>query len=378
MPLKPKSQQLSELFPVFVSHEAFGGGEKVVVYARNERVDVLLKCFGAFVILRPCLIEQRISVVKERGGRGDGVGFVVDHKAEIAVVPVCVADHSVKDQHIADSLLERFAEFFIIGGNRIETASLHQIADGHIGMVDVGKQLAGGAEPTFPLRQTVWNRVNPHGGGDLRGVVFAIWLCARVVAAVCAALVQRDLAADSAPALGQHTVCRKFRAGSQRRAVAASVAGEGDEGQHLAETVFKEIVLFKSAFKAFFDDPIAVIHGKPFAERENPHRAVGVQSAFCQKPVDVGAVAGDGAAAHPTTDPLRRQLHIQRQKMPLIFVDPMHFDFGRAGIVGRGKTQKRNVILLQNKFHIAASLHVVFLFLFAPAQLILNWFVYEA
>jgi hypothetical protein len=64
--------------------------------------------------------------------------------------------------------------------------------------------------------------------------------------------------------------------------------------------------------------------------------------------------------------------------MPLIFVDPMHFDFGRAGIVGRGKTQKRNVILLQNKFHIAASLHVVFLFLFAPAQLILNWFVYEA
>ena len=72
---------------------------------------------------------------------------------------------------------------------------------GNIGVVDVGKQLAGGTEPTFPLRQTVWNRVNPHGGGDLRGVVFAIWLCARVVAAVCAALVQRDLAADSAPAL---------------------------------------------------------------------------------------------------------------------------------------------------------------------------------
>ena len=43
MPLKPKSQQLSELFPVFVGHKAFGGGEKVVVYARNEGVDVLLK-----------------------------------------------------------------------------------------------------------------------------------------------------------------------------------------------------------------------------------------------------------------------------------------------------------------------------------------------
>lgn len=51
---------------------------------------------------------------------------------------------------------------------------------------------------------------------------------------------------------------------------------------------------------------------------------------------------------------------IQRQKMPLIFVDPMHFDFGRAGIVGRGKTQKRNVILLQNKFHIVASLSLFF------------------
>ena len=150
MPLKPKIQQLSELFSVFVSHKAFGGGEKVVVYARNERVDVLLKCFCAFVILRSGLIEQGISVVKERGGRGDGVGFVVDHKAEIAVVPVCVADHRIKHQHIAESLLERFAQIFIIGGNRIETAPLHQIADGHIGVVDVGKQLAGGTEPTFP------------------------------------------------------------------------------------------------------------------------------------------------------------------------------------------------------------------------------------
>lgn len=151
MSLKPEAQQLSELFPVFVSHKAFGGDEKVVVYTRNEGVDVLLKCLGTFVILRSGLIEQGISVVKERGGRGDGVGFVVDHKAEIAVVPVCVADHRVKDQHIAESLLERFAQIFIIGGNRIETALLHQIADGHIGVVDVGKQLAGGAEPTFPL-----------------------------------------------------------------------------------------------------------------------------------------------------------------------------------------------------------------------------------
>ena len=40
MPLKPKIQQLSELFPVFVVHKAFGGGEKVVVYARNEGVNV--------------------------------------------------------------------------------------------------------------------------------------------------------------------------------------------------------------------------------------------------------------------------------------------------------------------------------------------------
>ena len=109
MPLKPKSQQLSELFSVFVGHKAFGGGEKVVVYARNEGVDVLLKCFCAFVIFRSGLIEQRISVVKERGGRGDGVGFVVDHKAEVTVVPVCVADHSVKHQHIAESLLKWFA-----------------------------------------------------------------------------------------------------------------------------------------------------------------------------------------------------------------------------------------------------------------------------
>ena len=66
MPLKPKIQQLSELFPIFVSHKAFGSSEKVVVYARNEGVDVLLKCFRAFVILRSGLIEQGISVVKER------------------------------------------------------------------------------------------------------------------------------------------------------------------------------------------------------------------------------------------------------------------------------------------------------------------------
>ncbi len=96
MPLKPKSQQLSELFSIFVGHKAFGSSEKVVVYARNERVDVLLKRFRAFVILRSGLIEQGISVVKERGRRGNGVGFVVDHKAEVAVVPVCIADDRIK------------------------------------------------------------------------------------------------------------------------------------------------------------------------------------------------------------------------------------------------------------------------------------------
>ena len=76
-----------------------------------------------------------------------------------------------------------------IGCNCIETALLHQIADGHIGVVNVSEQFAGGAKPTFPLRQTVWNRINAHCGGDLSGVVFAIRLCTCVIAAVCAALV---------------------------------------------------------------------------------------------------------------------------------------------------------------------------------------------
>ena len=106
MPLKPKAQQLSELFLVLVGHKAFGSGEKVVVYARNERVDVLLKCFCAFIILRSGLIEQRISVVKERGGRGDGVGFVVDHKAEIAVALIFVLSQGLFSIHFL--VLENF------------------------------------------------------------------------------------------------------------------------------------------------------------------------------------------------------------------------------------------------------------------------------
>ena len=92
MALKAEGQQPAKLLAVFLRHEASGRCKEIVVHTGDQRVDVLLKGFRALIILRPGLIEQGIAVVKQRCGRGDGVRPVVDHEAEISVVPVRIAD----------------------------------------------------------------------------------------------------------------------------------------------------------------------------------------------------------------------------------------------------------------------------------------------
>ena len=109
----------------------------------------------------------------------------------------------------------RFPQILIIDPHCGHPPLGHQSAHRQIAHVHAGKQLTGGAEHALPLRQAVADGVDPHGGGHLGCIILRIGLIPRVGRAHGSALVKRHLAVHPAPALGQHSVGGKLRAGAQ-------------------------------------------------------------------------------------------------------------------------------------------------------------------
>ena len=103
------------------------------------------------------------------------------------------------------------------------------------------------------------DRVNAHGGGDLRGVKLRVWLVACVGRALRAALIEIHLTADAPPAFAEHSVGGKLRAGEQGSADAAAIAGKGKLCQNIAEWVVVEIYLAERSGVTVLDDPIAIV-----------------------------------------------------------------------------------------------------------------------
>ena len=103
------------------------------------------------------------------------------------------------------------------------------------------------------------DRVNAHGGGDLRGVKLRVWLVAGIGRPLHAALVKINLAADAPPAFAEHSIGSKLRAGEQGGADAAAITGKGKLCQNMAEWVVVEIYLAERSGVTVLNDPIAIV-----------------------------------------------------------------------------------------------------------------------
>ena len=86
------------------------------------------------------------------------------------------------------------------------------------------------------------------------------------------------------------------------------------------------------AVKTFFNHPIAVIQEQSLADRYDRHGAVEIQIAFCKQCMDKCAILRDGPPEHPIGKAIGGRLHIQRQQIPLLFIDPENLQYRRCEI----------------------------------------------
>src|SRR5699024_1611522 len=105
--------------------------------------------------------------------------------------------------------------------------------DGDIGRVDVGKQgtLRGGN--AFPILQVIMHGVQTHGFRNLRSIILAVRLPARIGRAGRTALVESyPIVLHISPRLGQHTPCGQLRRDS-RTVSPVAMSGERNGCQPL-------------------------------------------------------------------------------------------------------------------------------------------------
>ena len=69
-------------------------------------------------------------MVEQGSGCGDLIGAVVDQKAEIAIMPVCVADDGVEYDHIDQFIIELLAKIFLVFLDRVKATGGDNTADG--------------------------------------------------------------------------------------------------------------------------------------------------------------------------------------------------------------------------------------------------------
>ena len=96
-------------------------------------------------------------MVEQRRRSCDLIRMVVDQQTEVAVMPVRVADDRIQHQHIVQRIHILRAELLIIFPYRSQAAVCDNPSDWQERIFLAGEQLAGGAELTLPLGQTIWN-----------------------------------------------------------------------------------------------------------------------------------------------------------------------------------------------------------------------------
>ena len=93
-------QQLMEHCTVTRFHCTLCSCKEIIVCKRKQCAGIFIKCFLVVPKIRSAQTEQRVSVVKQRCGCRNRVGFIVYQHTKVSIVAVSVADDRIKDQHI--------------------------------------------------------------------------------------------------------------------------------------------------------------------------------------------------------------------------------------------------------------------------------------
>src|SRR5699024_618227 len=115
---------------------------------------------------------------------------VIPQDAEVSKVAVLIVDQGVKHQHTADLLGKLRPQLVVVGKAGGNAPGSDNAPDGDIGRVDVGKQGALRSGNAFPVLQVIMHGVQAHGFRNLRSIILAVRLPARIGRAGRAALVE--------------------------------------------------------------------------------------------------------------------------------------------------------------------------------------------
>ena len=172
MPFKSEIRELAEVFSLPIGHEC---GDKVTEW---DVVCGKTACSISVQIVEVVLHGEREkshAVVEERSERNGFVPLVVNYQAEVAEVPVCIADECVKDDHVAERLIKGVAHLFELSGDFRELELREKAMRRDKRMVYVGEKGTRTAKHSLPLREVVRHMIYAHGRSYLSSVILGIW-----------------------------------------------------------------------------------------------------------------------------------------------------------------------------------------------------------
>lgn len=302
------------MLSVSVSHHGLCGGDEVIVNRGLQGINVLLKLFFIVPAIRTGEVKKRVAVIEQGSRCSNLICIVIDHKTEITIVAVSVADDGIKDNQINQLIVIGLTEIFIILNNCGEAARGDYTANGNERIFLAGEQITGGAEDAFPLSEIIADVIQTHELSDLSSVKLRIGFKAGVGSTRSSALIELNRILDATPALGKHTGGGELRTGMKRSTTAASKAGKGDIGKDGVELVVVEIVLVEGAGEVLRYDPETVVQRQALADRNDVKRTIDAQTALGEERIYKGAVARNGAVLQPLGKACTIQFQIQRQQ----------------------------------------------------------------
>ena len=181
-------QQLAEIVPVLMGEHSLCFFNEIVIHAGHLRGSVFLDCFLTCQGFAGSEIQERIAVVEQRGRCNDLIRFAVNKETKVAVMTICIQNHSVKNDHIVQRFYEFVSKLLIVFVHGFQPAAADNSSNGNIRQVFACEQRTGRAKRVLPFGKAVWNRIDSKKLRYLRGIVLRIRFIARIGRTLGAAL----------------------------------------------------------------------------------------------------------------------------------------------------------------------------------------------